>query len=155
MVLELGGDLQVLRVREGGLEGGLPDLVVDDWGRGWAVLLLVRDFGGGGGFLGGFCASEGPAFEGIGGFLHESGLDDGADFVQEGSQAGQLAGPETVGAPGSVGGEELCAGRDVLREVGSVLQAEDEGGDEVHGDRVAQSEHVKRFLFCGSGLEEW
>ena len=86
MVLELGGDLQVLRVREGGLEGGLLDLLVDDWGRGWAVLLLVRDFGGGGGgFLGGFCAGEGPAFEGVGGFLHEPGLDDGADFVQEGS----------------------------------------------------------------------
>ena len=109
MVLELGGDLEVLRVREGGLEGGLLDLVVDDWGRGRAVLLLVWDFGGGGGLPGGFCASDGPAFEGVSGFLHEFGLDDGADFVQKGSQAGQLAGPESVGTPGSVGGEELRA----------------------------------------------
>lgn len=119
MVLQLGCNLQVLWVGEGGLEGGLVDLAVYYWGCAWDVL-LVRGFGGAG-FLGCFCPCEGPVFEVVGGFLHKFGLDDGADPVQYGLQTLQLAGPETVGAPFLIGVEELSPGRDVLREVGSVL----------------------------------
>ena len=119
MVLQLGCDLQVLRGGEGVLEGGLVDLVIYYRGRGWDVL-LVGDFGGVG-FLGCFCPCEGPVFEIIGGFLHESGLHDGADSAQYGLQTPQLAGPEPVGASFLVGVEELSSGRDVLGEVGSVL----------------------------------
>lgn len=43
VVLQLRGDLQVLRVREGVLEGGLVDLAVDDRSRG---VFLVGDLGG-------------------------------------------------------------------------------------------------------------
>lgn len=43
VILQLRGDLQVLRVREGVLEGGLVDLVVDDRSGG---VFLVGDFGG-------------------------------------------------------------------------------------------------------------
>ena len=79
MVVQLGCDLQVLRVGEGALEGGLVDLAVYYRGCGRDVL-LVRDFGSNG-FLGCFGESEGPFFEVVGGFLDKVGLDDGANFV--------------------------------------------------------------------------
>ncbi len=153
VVLELGGDLQVLRVGEGVLEGGLVHLVVYYWGRGWSVL-LVRDFGGVG-FLGCFCLCEGPVVEVFECFLHGLGFDDVAEFVQEGFQARELARPETVGARLCISGEELLPGGDVLDEIGSVLEAEHEGGDEVHGDGMVQLEDFDRSLFDGSGLQKW
>lgn len=119
VVLELSGNLQFLRVGEWALEGGLVHLVVYYWGRGWNVL-LVRDLGCAG-FLSCFCKSESPVFDIIGGFLHEFGLYDGAQSVQYRFQARQLAGPETVGAPSSIGVEKFCSGRYVLRQVGPVL----------------------------------
>lgn len=66
----------------------------------------------------------------------------------------ELADPETVGAPALVRGEELSSGRSVLGEVGPVLEAENEGGDEVHGDCVVQVEHLDGFLFDGSGIQD-
>lgn len=153
MVLELGGDLQVLWVGEGVLEGGLVHLAVYYWGRGWGVF-FVGDFGRVG-FLGCFGEGEGPVFEVVGGFLHGSGLDDGADFVQHGFEARQLAGPETIEAPTLIGGEEFSSRSYVLGEVGSVLEAEDEGGDEVHGACKAELEHFDGFLFDCSGLQKW
>ncbi len=153
MVLELGSDLQVLRVGEGVLEGGLLHLVVYYRGRGWNVL-LVRDFSGVE-FLGCFCLCEGPVVEVFEGFLHGLGFDDVAEFIQEGSQARELAIPETVGARLFIGGEEILPGRDVLDEIGSVLEAEHEGGDEVHGDGMVQLENFDRSLSDGSGLQKW
>lgn len=114
MVLQLGCDLQVLRVGEGVLERGLVHLVVYYWGRGW-ILLLVGEFGRAG-FLGGFGASEGPIFEIGAGFLHRFWLAGWAEFVQDGLEARELAGPE-IGTPALVIGEELSSGGDVLREV--------------------------------------
>lgn len=90
MVLELGGYLQVLRVGEGALEGGLLDLVVYYWGRGWGGLFFVGGFGQVG-FFGCFGEREGPVFEVVGGFLHGFGLDDGTEFVQYRFKARQLA----------------------------------------------------------------
>lgn len=119
MILELGGYLQVLGVGEGVLEGGLLHLVVYYWRRGWGRL-FVGCFGKIGS-LGCFGECEGPVFDVIGGFLDGCGLDDGADFVQYGFEAWQLAGPETVRAPSLVGGEDFPPGRCVLREVGAVL----------------------------------
>lgn len=153
VVLELGGDLQVLRVGERVLEGGLVHLVEYCWGRGWSVL-LVEDFGPAG-FFGCFCATEGPVFAVVGGFLHGFGLDDVAELVQEGFEARELTVPETIGARCLVSGEESSSGRDILREIGSVLQAEHEGGDEVHGDGIAEVEHFHGLLFSDSGLQNW
>ena len=152
MVLELGCDLQFLRVGEGALEGGLADLAVHYWGCGW-VVLLVRDFGCSG-LVGCFGSCKGPVFEIVGGFLHEFGLDDGADSVQHGFQAPQLAGPETIGAPFLVDVEELSSGRDVLCKIGSIVQAEYEGGDEVHGNCMAYVQHIDGFFFAGSELQK-
>ena len=129
-------------------------LVVYYWGCGWRVLFFVGNFGRAG-FLGCFGECECPVFEVVCGFLHGFGLRDGADFVQDGFEARQLAGPETVRAPSLIGGEELSPGRHVLREVGSVFQAEDEGGDEVHGACKAEFEHFDGFLFDCNGLQKW
>lgn len=85
--------------------------------------------------------------------MYELGFDDGAEFLDEGFQARELADPKTVGAPALIGGEELSPGRSVLGEVGPVLEAEDEGTDEVHGDRMVQVEHFDGFLFDGSGFQ--
>ena len=154
VVLELGGDLEVLRVGEGVLEGGLVHLVVDDWGCGGGVFLLVGDFGGAKA-LGRFDFGEGPIFEPVGCFLYGSGLDDGSDSLDDRFQTSQLASPETVRAPALVDGHELPSGRDVLDEVCTVLEAEHEGDDEVHGGRMAQVEHFDGFLFGGCGFQNW
>lgn len=114
MVLQLCCDLQVLRVGERVLERGLVHLVVYYWGRGRNVLLV--GYFGRAGFLGGFGVFEGPIFEIVAGFLHGFWLDDGAEFVQDRLEAGELAGPE-VGTPPLVVGEELPSGRDILREI--------------------------------------
>ena len=143
VVLQLGGDLQFLRVGEGVLEGGLVHLVVYYWSRRGNVL-LVGEFGRAG-FLGGFGECEGPVFDIAGGFLHVFGLDDGDEILHDGLEARELTRPE-VGPPSLVRDEELSSGRDVLREVGSVLQTEHESGDEVHGDCMAQSEHFDWLL---------
>ena len=154
VVLELGGDLEVLRVRERVLEGGLVYLVVDDWSCSGSIFLLVGDFGGAKG-LGRFDFGEGPVLEPVGGFLIGSGLDDRGDSLDYRSQAWQLSNPETVGAPALVDGHELSSGRDVLYEVCSVLQAKHEGDDEVHGGCMAQVEHVDGLLFGGCGFQNW
>lgn len=150
VVLQFRGDLQVLRVGERVLEGGLVDLVVDDRSGGG---FLVGEFGGAG-LLGRFGAGEGPIFDVVGGCLDELGFDDGAEFLDEGLQARELADPETVGAPALVGDEELSSGRRVLGEVGPILEAEDEGADEVHGDCMVQVEHFDGRLVDGSGIQE-
>ena len=154
VVLELGGDLEVLGVGEGILEGGLVHLVVDDWGRGGGVFLLVGDFGGAEG-LGRFDFGEGPVFEPVGGFLYGLGFDDRGDSLDYRSQAWQLADPETVGAPALVDVQELSSGREVLYEVCSVLEAEHEGDDEVHGGCMAQVEHFDGLVFGGCGFQNW
>ena len=81
VVLEFGGDLQGLWVGEWVLEGGSLHLVVYYWGCDWGVFLFVGEFGCVG-FLGCAGECEGPVFEVVGGFVHGSGFDDGADFVQ-------------------------------------------------------------------------
>lgn len=101
VVLQLGGDLQVLRVGEGALEGGLVHLVVYYWGCGGGVL-FVGDSGGASS-LGGFGLREGPVFDPVGGFLHIAGLEDGAESLDYGFQARQLASPEAVGPPTLIG----------------------------------------------------
>ena len=81
------------------------------------------------------------------------GLDDGGDPLDDRSQAGQLADPETVGPPALVDGYELPSGGEVLDEVCSVLEAEHEGDDEVHGGRVAQVEHFDGLLLGRCGFQ--
>ncbi len=89
VVLDLGGDLEVLGVGEGVLEGGLVDLVVDEWGGGGGVFLLVGGFGGAEGFRGRSDLAEGPVFEVVGGFADGGGLE---ELFQYRADAGQLAG---------------------------------------------------------------
>ena len=87
--------------------------------------------------------------------MYGFGLDDRGDSLDDRFQAWQLANPETVGAPALVDGHELSSGRDVLDEVCSILEAEHEGDDEVHGGCMAQVEHFDGFLFRGRGFQNW
>ncbi len=53
-------------------------------------------------------------------------------FLEEGDYAWEFTGPEAVRSPALIDGQPVFAGWDVLKEVGAVLETEDEGDDEVH-----------------------
>lgn len=78
---------------------------------------------------------KGPVFDPAACCIYPFGDDVETEFLEESDNVWKFASPEAKGTTALVNRKPMLALRDVLDKIGAVLDAEDEGHDEIHGAR--------------------